>query len=98
MVDWPVLFPVRSIKVRKLEARINTALFSFCTIQPTSPKLYALAKNVTSISVNIVIILLSLQVKLGALTLSERARRKMLELAGSSYDDTSDTVRLVGKR
>jgi small subunit ribosomal protein S35 len=39
-----------------------------------------------------------LSVKLGTLTLSERARKKMIELAGSCYDETSDTIRLVGKR
>ena len=38
------------------------------------------------------------QVKLSALTLSDRARRKLVELAGPCYCEDTDTIRLVGKR
>ena len=42
--------------------------------------------------------ILNLQVKLGDLTLSDRARQKLIELASDCYNEAIDTIRLVGKR
>ena len=35
--------------------------------------------------------------KLSSLTLSDRARRKLVELSGPCYCEDTDTIRLVGK-
>ena len=41
---------------------------------------------------------ISLQFKLDSLMLTERARNKMVEIAGPRYNPERGTIRLVGKR